>query len=122
MRRNLFPWGLVHEELEQLQHDDRWPETKSGTVVRRYFHLRGANDEMRYAIENGWTVQEVMLNGAVVPVEAPRLFRWPGRARLVQDRRGTLKLTAGSAANGAGDWHPQNRKMNETDVQVTYTR
>lgn len=100
--------------------DDRWPETASGTVVRRYFHVRGANEEMRYAIENGWTVQEVTLNGTVVSVEAPRLLRWPGKTRLVQDKRGSLELTAGSAAGG-GDWHPQGRN-NETDVQITYVK
>jgi hypothetical protein len=99
--------------------DERWPETESGTVVRSYFHARGAAREMETAQREGWTVQEVKLNGSVVPEPAQtKWWRRQWKTRLVRKRDGTVQLrTAGSADAVWGSAGARGQ-----DIEVTYVR
>ena len=103
--------------------DDRWHETKRGTVVRRYFHAAGASREMRVAQERGWRVQEVLLNGdALVEDAQTKWWRRPS-IRLARGPQGSLELRARGWAGRAGDWHlPPERRIRECNLEVTYVR
>jgi hypothetical protein len=100
--------------------DERWPETESGTVVRSYFHARGAAREMRLAQEQGWQVREVTLNGQPVPENPARKWLRLPPTRLVRDANGNVQLRVGSA--GGGGWHQQGRQIAAFDLEITYVR
>ena len=101
--------------------NDDWPVTEHGTVVRSYFHAAGAAREMQLAQGHGWDVREVKLNGEAVPEDPPRKWWRLPPTRLERDAEGTVRLRTGRSP-GAGDWHPQARKIASFVLEVTYVR
>ena len=101
--------------------DDRWHETEWGTVVRRYFHARGAAREMQAAQQEGWNIQEVKINGVVIPeAEQTRWWRRLRGTRLIRASDGTVRLNTSRFPSGV--WGHDRSIGKGPDMQVTYVR